>query len=426
MNMLPYILLFLFAIVTGCGLFNSGKDAGLLNVIPISAVEVALEISAGKGDRISIARDGAEIFSFRLNRSDTVIYDDGLQPFTSYIWEARHSSARGRSVERQATTLDTTSSNFTWQTLSFGGHSSSILYGVSIIDENNIWAVGEIHMNDSTGQADPKIYNAVHWDGNEWTLKRITVDFRGNEITPPLNAIHSFSASNIWLSSGVPVHWDGSNWTQYHLFDMGILNDSDGGTISVWGRDSTSIYFGGALGSLAYFNGESWQKIETGTDLDFYDIHGNEGQGVVAVAGKRSESRDKAILRVKDNLQTEFLSTESIPFSISGLWFDESGIVYLVGSGLFLKPDINSPAPWKPIHQNITPYYLDAIDANGLNDIVTVGAFGEFLHFNGVRWTSFQPFFDGILLRDVAIHGVVTVAVGFEGRQAFITMGKRE
>ncbi len=44
--------------------------------------------------------------------------------------------------------MDTTSHNFTWQTCTFGEHSNSVLYDVAIIDENNIWAVGEIYMND--------------------------------------------------------------------------------------------------------------------------------------------------------------------------------------------------------------------------------------------------------------------------------------
>ena len=44
---------------------------------------------------------------------------------------------------------DTTSHNFTWETWTFGEHSSSVLNDVAIIDENNIWAVGEIYMNDS-------------------------------------------------------------------------------------------------------------------------------------------------------------------------------------------------------------------------------------------------------------------------------------
>ncbi len=57
------------------------------------------------------------------------------------------------------TTMDTTSHNFTRQSFTFGQHSSSVLYDVAIIDENNIWAVGDIYMNDSLGNPDPNRYN---------------------------------------------------------------------------------------------------------------------------------------------------------------------------------------------------------------------------------------------------------------------------
>jgi len=70
---------------------------------------------------------------------------------------------------------DTTSHNFKWQKFTFGQHSSSALYDVAIIDENNIWAVGEIYTNDTLGNPDPYAYNALHWDGIKWEVKKITV-----------------------------------------------------------------------------------------------------------------------------------------------------------------------------------------------------------------------------------------------------------
>ena len=44
---------------------------------------------------------------------------------------------------------------------------------IANIDENNIWAVGEIYMLDSLGNHDPHAYNAVHWDGLNWEMLRI-------------------------------------------------------------------------------------------------------------------------------------------------------------------------------------------------------------------------------------------------------------
>ncbi len=87
---------------------------------------------------------------------------------------------------------DTTSHNFTWQTWSFGEHSSSIFNDVAIINDSSIFAVGEIYMNDSLGQPDPIAYNAAYWNGNEWSFQKITVEFRGNMIITPLEGVFAF------------------------------------------------------------------------------------------------------------------------------------------------------------------------------------------------------------------------------------------
>ena len=55
-----------------------------------------------------------------------------------------------KSNELTVTTMDTTSHNFTWQSWTFGDIGSSVLYDVAIINENNIWAVGEINIADTS------------------------------------------------------------------------------------------------------------------------------------------------------------------------------------------------------------------------------------------------------------------------------------
>jgi hypothetical protein len=58
--------------------------------------------------------------------------------------------------------MDATSHDFTFQTFTFCGTAgSSTLYDVAIINENNIWAVGEIPVTD-TSQNGSTMYNAVH------------------------------------------------------------------------------------------------------------------------------------------------------------------------------------------------------------------------------------------------------------------------
>ncbi len=206
---------------------------------------------------------------------------------------------------------------------------------------------------------------------------------------------------------------------------MGVLDDSDGGIESLWGKNSEDMFFGGALGSMAHYNGQSWKKVETGTDLDVYDIHGTEEQGVVAVAAKFLTNHNNLMVKITEDGHIEPLSTQGISYSIHGVWIDPSGPAYVIGSGIYRKPDVDFLLAWNPIHEEITNNYMFAIDAIALNDIAIAGAFGEVLHFNGAQWRSFHQQISGSIY-DVKISGDVIAAIGYDGRQGFISIGRRE
>jgi len=422
---MPLSVFLIIAVVAGfssCGILGSDdNERKLLNVTPVSAVEAFLEVRAFPGAEISVERDGEEIYSFRMNRADTLLTDSGLQPATDYRWTAETKNGFNRTDTRRAATLDTTSGDFMWETFSFGDHSSSVLHGVSIIDENNIWAVGEIYMNDSTGQADSDAYNAAHWDGNNWELKKLqfyTFCNQPNTGSYPATSVTAFSDDDIWISSASQI-------TRFNGIEQKVINCIPASTNKIWGIDTSRVFAVGSNGSIAHYNGQSWQKIETGTDLDVYDIHGNEEQGVVAVAAKFLVSHNNLMVRITEGGHTEPLSTEGIPYSIHGLWVDPSGPAYIVGSGIYRKPNVGIPLPWKSIHEEITNNYMFAIDANDLNDIAIAGAFGEVLHFNGAQWRSFHQQISGTLY-DVIISGDVITAIGYDGRRGFISIGRRE
>ena len=74
-----------------------------------------------------------------------------------------------------------------------------MLYDVAIINENNIWAVGEIMIAD-TSQNGYTTYNAVHWDGSEWELKRIPYYYNGQTFYHGhYKAIFAFNENDIWF-----------------------------------------------------------------------------------------------------------------------------------------------------------------------------------------------------------------------------------
>ena len=427
---IPFISVFLIIIFfSKCNTTEPTKQKLELGFEDASCTEVWLKLTGETGTEVTLTRNDKGIEKFTLTTSPQTIRDDSLNPNTTYKYKI---TGNGETGAAEAATLDTTSNSFTWQTWNFGGDIGSCrLYDAAIINENDIWAVGEILMPDTNENGYTR-YNAVHWDGNKWELKRITVLYNDNYITPPLYGIVAFASNEIWLSSGVPIKGDGINWEQYHLFNMGILNQDDGYLTKIWGASRDDLYYVGTLGTIAHYQNGVWTKIETGTDLQFYDIYGSEnsqtGKLEILAVCSQNYPPGKGIYSIEGNKATEISS--NIPAEqiaeLFGIWFIPERHYYLSGDGIYEK-NLLSENSWQNGPLEITHYATGGIKANGLNDIFTAGAYGEVLHFNGVRWKSFineTGLSSGGYSR-VAVKGNIIIATGGEGQQAKILMGKR-
>jgi hypothetical protein len=325
---------------------------------------------------------------------------------------------------------DTTSHNFSWQVWTFGGEAGgSYLNDVAIINENNIWAVGAIYLKDSTGQFDPNAYNAVHWDGSNWELKRIPfVGPCSAVLYPPLKAIWAFSANNILVTNGGSiVTYDGMNATM----DCRMNPLLTGAINKIFAANTNDVYAVGNSGAIVHYNGQRWQKFESGTRLSIYDIYGARSSErskyeILAVASELSSTVDRRILKI-EGLTVSTLSDAPIAWPLSGVWFVPDRHYYVVGSGIYEKKRL-SDSKWKNNPRDITTYYTDSVRGNHQNDVFVVGAFGEVLHYNGVSWQSYRS---ETALRNgafgsVEVKGNLVVATGLDGAQAVILVGKRQ
>jgi len=326
---------------------------------------------------------------------------------------------------------DTTSHQIEWELYTFGDFASCSLNDIAIINENNIWAVGEIYLNDSLGNRDLDRYNAVHWDGEKWEVKRISVEFHGYPSVEPLYGILVLPSGDIVLSSGLPYLPDSSGWRLYHLWNMGIINENDGSVYHIWGTSIDNLYFGGNKGTLVHYDGENWQKIETGTTLSIYDIYGsfnNKSQDweILAVASNLFNNEGCKIFRI-NGLEVDTLSTNGLAWSISDIWFIPNEKYYIVGSGIYQKDQLND-AIWEVYPAGeVSSYGSGGISGNGLNDVFIVGSYFEVVHYNGSTWYNYKneiPFTPGWLC-GIDIKGDLVAISGYSDQDAVIIIGKR-
>ena len=369
---------------------------------------------------------------FVLFNSDTTVYVDSLQPNVNYTFQAVLTGDTIRSDTVKAKTLEPTSHNFTWETWEFGTHSSSALYDVAIIDENNIWAVGEIYMNDSLGNPDPHAYNAAHWDGTQWELKKImfpTVCGSVNRTSYPAKSIFAFQDGEIWIGSSgdkIAILENGIQTAEFCLpsaLDMGINK--------LWGTSSNDLYVVGNGGNIAHYSGPSggWQKIESGTDLNIYDIWGdvNPQTGeyeILCVASNIFFNEGNRLLKILNNSVTE-VTNDGLPWSLFTLWFKPGRTYYVGGDGMYNVKRLGES--WTK-DLSLPTYYKSSIRGQALNDIVLCGVYGLLMHNNGVEWKNYQytVFEFDKTFANIEIKENVVSASGSFGSKAFITIGVRK
>jgi hypothetical protein len=252
--------------------------------------------------------------------------------FTFYLsCERDFSSISKKPVNPPPNGADTTSHNFTWR-LDTLGTNWSILLDVAIINENDIWAVGAIQP-DPTGVDD--IYNAVHWDGQQWELKRIpfigpcsAVDY------PPIRAIWAFSEDNILFTNGGAIaKYNGSST----FLDCGMNPLLDGAIKKIFATDPSNVYAVGGVGTIVHYDGSSWQKLQSGTTVDIQDIWGamNPQSGeweIMAVASFGiGVPQAKQLLRI-DGTTVSTVQDSGLPLALETIWF-VPGEEYFVGGG---------------------------------------------------------------------------------------------
>lgn len=372
-----------------------------------------------------------------LSSQDTVLYIDSLLPNKAYQFQLVTNISDTKSNKVTVTTLDTTDHNYTWQTFTFGQHSNSVLYDVAIIDENNIWAVGEIYMNDSLGIPDPNAYNAVHWDGQSWELKRVRTLFRGNIITVPISGIFAFSPIDIWMVGSLPIHGDGTTWTMY---DVRTTVDPDLSLSKGWGTSSNNAYFVGENGSIAYYNGHTWVKIESGTDVNLKDVYGTNDGSVVWISGKTELYKSILFNIQSDQIKKVFednfpwqIQVGKISGGIESIWTNSKNFIYLTTPINAYRSPSNTNGDGKEIYPFNDELNGGTAKIRGAaaNNIVTAGNNSSILHYNGYSWKIYSELLNNLtFLPSVDIHNNTIVAVGDRMENTFlykavIIMGKK-
>jgi hypothetical protein len=305
---------------------------------------------------VVLKQNDATRTTINLITPDTLLYIDSLLPKQTYTFQVSSTQHQVSSNQATTTTLDTTSHNFTWQTFTFGEHTSSVLYDVAVINENNIWAVGEIYMKDSLGNNDPNAYNAVHWDGQSWNLKRImfyTICGQSNLSSYPAKAIFAFNKNDIWIAMDGDqlARVNGTTQVSKQCLPWSFVINK------LWGSSSNDLYAVGNGGNIAHYSNGVWTKIEIqlsagqgGTTVDLLDVWGSPDGSIVWACGYTGDYALSALIRIKNNISETlfegFSNSQSNGYYVgpmNGVWLDnEYRIFMMTWGGIYSIRNSNS------------------------------------------------------------------------------------
>ena len=410
-----------------------------LTVADVSCTEAWLRLkteTAEKTERdssnskLQLYRNDSLILNKSFTATDSVLYVDGLQPATTYSFSAKvlkNGKLQATGYRLPVTTMDTTSHNFTWQTFEFGGQGgSSSFYDVAIIDENDIWAVGEIYTENDK-------YNAAHWDGEKWELKKIDWDGYVSRLT----CVFAFSKNDVWFGVTNLIHWNGT------IFEKNInpvLNQFYSKTVNkIWGTSDHDLYVVGNNGLIAHYDGRQWTRIENDIKININDIFGTLNGKNVFCSGTYIDKPGSFLIAINDDQVNFAIDVTSKEFSIlnyelSGFFesvcsFDNRSFYFLSSSGVYhCLPNGRILGKRLSFTDDYLPGYPTRIRGNERNDFFITGQKGMFAHFNGKTWKLFSEENTCTNLYSVDQKGNMAVAVGSSCKlwgEGFIKMGRR-
>ena len=319
----------------------------------------------------------------------------------------------------------------TWRIDTLGWQ--SIARDVAIINENDIWVVGEFHKKDNLGEIVlSDIYNGAHWNGETWELIKIpTKTFGSNDpYSYEISTIENVGNGELmgFSITGAFVHYKNGIWTSE------FVPERKGSIYAIYDSSPSSIWFAGTNGNLTYFNGTSFSQIETGTNAYFTDISGEEGLIYLTSALYNHPASNNGLFRYQNGLfeflipqvgETSNLNQLVHSFSV---WLSPDDTLWVAGSNAIFKP-LHFKKPLIDFgSQGKTPLSIQGVHDY---DVWVSGSYGLVAHFNGNNWKIYSELevnkngpSEFYKIR-VSEKTVVTVGYYTENR-ALVVVGKRE
>lgn len=361
--------------------------------------------------------------------SDTVIRINELRPESEYSFRAyylRHDRVVDSSNAVTIRTRETTGSNFRWEIDRIGEHPTHF-NDVQIISENDVWAVGDIRLEDTYTYDSAGVwqlpYSAAHWNGKKWKLVRFIDDENGVVISP--NGFYYFSDSSIWFTPGRILHYDGKTtkvmWTQNYSAGEFLYR--------VWGSSESDIWFVGSKGLIVHYDGKTFSRVPTGNTIRYVDVEGTpDGKHVFVVGNNILIPYECCVWHINNGkMDMIYYTDKSAPTNgkygeVMSVGVYDHYAYFQTAAGIWIYNFLSNSSEIIPSTKNEA---VSSIIAQDRNDIFGFGSI--WVHFNGENWITNNELFWDITWpkADFKRNFVVAVGISRDASHGVIIRGYR-
>jgi hypothetical protein len=304
--------------------------------------------------------------------------------------------------------------NIIWKIYNFGTFDSRIR-DIFVINENNIWTVGQMH-DESTDQYDSlgnwkDPYNVGVWNGEKWEFR--TIYFQDKYFAEQ-QSIWALNENDVWFGySGAYTRWNENSFTYF------LVPNVQGPETRVWGNSNNILFLADNIGTIAYYDGTGWKtkiKYEAKTISDFWGVNGYNT--FFACYDYYSSSKNQVFKIEADKAFDLGWDSTKVPYN---LWTNETGRLWVAAFDGLYKYENQS---WQTINfQNS----FNAINVRGTSqeNIYVVGSDKLVAHFNGISWQNYDIGFNGNAVFNTLSVTPNTIALaGFTESGLIIAVGK--
>ena len=319
---------------------------------------------------------------------------------------------------------DTTSNSFTWKDYTFGGQGgSSYFKDVAIVNDSDIWAVGEIYTSQDS------IYNAVHWNGKKWALLQVPYYYQGQPYYHPIISVFSFGANDLSFCGNGIIHWDGR---QYNPIPIPTNVWGPYQMNKIYGINNSDFYICGDSGNIAHYQSGIWTKMESGTKINLRDIWGSSDGKTVWACGYSNDYGSSILLKYDGNSWTPIWSRQPssnappYQYFISSLWASDNYLYVAADVGIFRTALQGNDSTEEVLQLSSGPH---SIRGSADNNIAIALDDGSIWHYNGAGWFKATNSVQLNPLYSISVSSNTIVAVGFDATniltKGLIVFGKR-